>query len=542
VKAVDVMGFAGSFAVGVDQAGFEIVSKREPDEFRGFGMDSVLYNMPWIDGQVGPPEDWDGPVEPVDLLFGCPPCSGFSQLSHANTLIHGAVVGPDAEINKCMFWLVDYASRVKPRVVIMESVGVAFKSGRDFMEGLWARLVDQSGVDYYLTHVNMNAAWVGGDVIRPRYFFVASTEPFGIGREFVEPRTAWEVLQDLPAETDDDEDWGHLLKRGSGPERWVKTLEWLKENGREWRPGTRLPDNNDGLEPPEFWVRADQRRTTRMDEQLGSDHPSVYSHWYSTDPFSTYRWHPDRPFGVVVAAVLERAIHPVHDRPLTFREAARFMSIPDNWSMASLVRRQASAELGKAVPSASGKWIAHWARMAIEGTPGEYAGVADTEDDRIRVINAQTRPHLAALANPPSGTTWDGPVADPDPATWLIDRRERPDEWWQRDEAGGWSPEPAGASRRQAGLDSSPAERSAPPVAPAPVSERAPGPRARSKITRIEPEVVQKLLDDLEIDKKEAAARLGVSVSRVHELTTHNRPNSWLNAERWDDVRARLGA
>jgi plasmid maintenance system antidote protein VapI len=54
--------------------------------------------------------------------------------------------------------------------------------------------------------------------------------------------------------------------------------------------------------------------------------------------------------------------------------------------------------------------------------------------------------------------------------------------------------------------------------------------------------VVQKLLDDLEIDKKEAAARLGVSVSRVHELTTHNRPNSWLNAERWDDVRARLGA
>lgn len=529
MKAVDVMGFAGSFAAGVDQAGFDIVSKREPNEFKGFGMDSVLYNMPWIEGQVGAPEEWDLPVEPVELLYGCPPCSGFSQLSHANTLIHGAVVGPDAEINKCMFWLVDYASRVKPQVVIMESVGVAFKSGRDFMEGLWARLVEQSGVNYYLTHVNMNAALVGGDVIRPRYFFVASRAPFGVGLEFVEPRTAREVLQDLPAETEpDDPDWGHLNKGGTGVDRWIKTLEWLKENGREWKPGSRLPDNNQDLEPPEFWKRSDGLITKRMEARGMTE--SVYSHWYSTDPFSTYRWKPDKPYGVVVAAVLERAIHPVHDRPLTFREAARFMSIPDDWSMASLVRRQAAGELGKAVPSASGKWIAHWARMCIEGTPGEYAGVADTDDDRIRVIGVQNRNQVDALLHqPPSGTLYTRDYADPDPATWLIDRRSRPDVWWQREEAGGWS-EPASASGK-----------SAPPVARA---RRAPGPRPspRSRIARVEPELVQELLDGLGIDHREAAVRLGVSVSRINELTTHTRPGSWLNEARWADVKEKLGA
>lgn len=540
MKAVDVMGFAGSFAAGVDQAGFDIVSKREPNEFKGFGMDSVLYNMPWIDGQVSAPEDWDLPVEPVELLYGCPPCSGFSQLSHANTLIHGAVVGPDAEINKCMVWLVDYASRVKPQVVIMESVGVAFRSGRDFMEGLWARLVEQSGVDYYLTHVNMNAELVGGDVRRPRYFFVASRVPFGVGLEFVKARTAWEVLQDLPAETeDDDPDWGHLLKSGSGVERWIKTLEWLKENGRTWEPGTRLPDNNQDLEPPEFWRRKDGLITKRMEERGMTE--SVYSHWYSTDPFSTFRWRPDKPYGVVVAAVLERAIHPVHDRPLTFREAARFMSIPDDWSMASLVRRQAAGELGKAVPSASGKWVAHWARMAIEGTPGEFAGVADTDDDRIRVISVQNE-NQVAHARTLTGVRWGGHVADPDPLTWLIDRKSRPDVWWQRAEGGGWA-EPASAPGRKKREWTPAEESSVPPVARARPSRRAPGPRSpRSRIVRVEPELVQAMLDELGIDRREAASRLGVSVSRINELTTHTRPGSWLNEARWEDVKEKLGA
>jgi plasmid maintenance system antidote protein VapI len=42
------------------------------------------------------------------------------------------------------------------------------------------------------------------------------------------------------------------------------------------------------------------------------------------------------------------------------------------------------------------------------------------------------------------------------------------------------------------------------------------------------------------VDKKEAARRLGVSVSRVHELVGTSRPNSWLAASRWEDAKACL--
>lgn len=532
LRAADVMGFAGSMAAGVDQAGFDIVAKREPSAFNGFGVRSFAYNLPWVESQVAPWGEWDLPAEPVELVFGCPPCTGFSQLSFANTLIHGNIVGPDAPINECMAHLIDYAARVKPQVVIMESVGVAFKSGREWMESLWERLNARSGLNYMLTHVNMNASMVGGDVIRPRYFLVAHRQAFGVGLEFVTPRTSAELLADLPGEEDEvDNDWGHRTKI-SRSSRWLKTFEFLKEHGRTWKPGTRLPDNNIGLEPPSFWIREDGRHTERSLKAMGEDGPAVYSHWFSTDPFSTYRWRPDKPYGVVVAAVLDRAIHPVHDRNLTYREAARFMSLPDDWSLRALVESNSGAELGKAVPTASAKWIAHWARMSIEGTPGEYAG-RDTADPDIRVITVNSPARVGEiLKGNPDDAWWTG--SDPDPKLWLVDRKQRPTEWWQReDELGLFA---ARAKTIQ------PARSAPTPVTPEPAktTRRAAPVQSGTGIVCIQPEVVAVLLESLSLTKAEAAAKLGVSVSRINELTTHTRPKSWLNAERWEDVQVVL--
>ena len=67
----------------------------------------------------------------------------------------------------------------------------------------------------------------------------------------------------------------------------------------------------------------------------------------------------------------------------------------------------------------------------------------------------------------------------------------------------------------------------------------APAERA-STATRVEPEVVAAFLEELGLSKADAATRLGVSVSRVHELVTHTRPRSWLNAVRWPEVQEKL--
>lgn len=531
--AVDVMGFAGSMACGVDQAGFDVIAKREPIKFRGFGVDSMQYNMPWIDAQVSDPEDWALTEQRPDLVFGCPPCSGFSQLSAVNTKVYehtGTTFrGIDAEINECMQWLQEFAADARPQTVIMESVGPAFKIGRPWMESLWQLLRDRSGLDYELTHVNMNAAFVGGDVVRPRYFSVAHLQPFGIGLEFVSPRSFEEVVGDLGPDDHerDDLDWGHVTVAGKSAERVRQTIEWLEDMGREWKPGTRLPQNTEGLDPPDWWKK-DRPHTSRR----GYD-PNVYSHWYSTDPFSPARWRAERPFGVIVAASLDRAIHPTEPRPITFREAARFMSLPDTWSMRVIAEKNRPAELGKAVPSASAKWIAHWAKKSIEGTPGEYAG-RDDGTPGVRVIDVQRMPDILRVLDHPdeSDVFLEGEVADPSVGSWIIDLKQRPRAWWQREDQVGVF-DRVGPEPRPSGVDS---------ARPPRTTQRASAPAGRGSIERVRPETVASLLSDLKLTRADAAKALDVSGSRIAELTTDRKPGSWLNADRWTDVQEALRA
>ena len=553
MKAVDVMGFAGSMACGVDQAGFDVVAKREPSAFGGFGVESLTYNMPWVEPQVADQADWDLPADKdIDLVYGCPPCSGFSALSIINAKVHSnskaTLYGADADINECMGWFVDYAARVKPPVAVFESVGPAFTVGREWMETLFYRLREKSGLDYQLTHVNMDAGLVGGDVTRKRYFFVAHLQPFGVGLDFVSPRSFMETVGDLGDTEQGDYDWGHFTDPGAGVARTKRTIEWLEAQGREWRPGTRLPDNLEQDESgrviehaPDFWYKSRPTKSKRYGDENGMS--GIFSHWFSTDAFSPLRWRPDKPFGVVVAATLFRAVHPVQARNLTYREAARFMSLPDTWSMRVLTEKNKPAEIGKAIPAASAKWIAHWAKMSLEGTPGEYAG-RDTADPLIRVITVNSKGSVAEImkGNDADAFYADGEYSDPDPKVWLIDRKSRPAQWWQRDDELGIFSRPEASAGRSVSKTLRAGSTPAPVATQA--SAKAIPARSASKgaepIARVQPEQVVALLEELNLSKADAAARLGVSPSRINELVTNTRPNSWLNASRWEEVQAAL--
>jgi hypothetical protein len=371
----------------------------------------------------------------------------------------------------------------------------------------------------------MNAALVGGDVKRPCYFMVAHLNPFGVGLEFVKPRSFLEVVSDLGPEDLDDTDWGHMTRGTRSTERITQTINWLREQGRDWEPGTRLPQNAHdlGMEPPDFWLKERPSRNKRGYRE------DVYSHWYSSDPFSPVRWRGDKPFGVIVAASLDRAIHPTEPRPLTFREAARFMSLPDTWSMRVLVEKNRPDELGKAVPTASAKWIAHWAKMSIEGTPGEYAG-RDTAIPGVRVIDVTDEKAVAdILRGDPDDAWWDDIASDPDPALWLVDRKARPREWWQREDELGIFLAPAKKPRTLV-------QKSAR------ASQQATKQKAVGSIVRVPPAEVASLLASLNMTKQEAAAKLGVSVSRINEMVTDTRPGSWLNVDRWQQVQDALRA
>jgi hypothetical protein len=75
-KAIDCLGFAGGFTMGMAQAGFELIAKRE--HRGGFGVANCEANRHLLPGpwkaQASPADQWE--VMPdASVVFGNPPCS-----------------------------------------------------------------------------------------------------------------------------------------------------------------------------------------------------------------------------------------------------------------------------------------------------------------------------------------------------------------------------------------------------------------------------------------------------------------------------------
>lgn len=76
MRAVDVYGFAGGFTLGMVQAGFELIAKKE--NAQGFGAANCEANRTLLGNnwktQKSPATQWE--VMPdAQVVFGNPPCS-----------------------------------------------------------------------------------------------------------------------------------------------------------------------------------------------------------------------------------------------------------------------------------------------------------------------------------------------------------------------------------------------------------------------------------------------------------------------------------
>ena len=187
MRAVDVHGFGGGFTLGAVQAGWDLIAKKSREV--GFGVLNTLANRQLLgdqwESQAEEPEMWTAESD-VQMVFGNPPCAGFSTLSPK----HFRGVG--SKINQCMWELVNYATKVKPDIVIFESVQQAYTQGLSLMHDLWRSLEQGTGQEYHLTHVLHNNLSLGGASMRKRYYWVASRFPFGVE----DSATRWDFKQD----------------------------------------------------------------------------------------------------------------------------------------------------------------------------------------------------------------------------------------------------------------------------------------------------------------------------------------------------------
>lgn len=377
-RAIDCQGFAGGFTLGMVQAGFTLVGKREMKG--GFGVANCEHNRhllgtQWYSEAVEP-EAWS--TVSADVVFGNPPCSGFSVMSAKDFR------GADSKINHCMWAFADYAARVKPDVAVFESVQNAFTSsdGHALMLALRARLEDRSSRAYTLFHVRHNAIALGGAAVRRRYFWLASAIPFGIERERL---ARYPTLNDVIGDLEN-------LSQTWQAQPYRRPATWWSDSRRSAggsvdghlgldNPLTRrMRDLMDGVE----WktgmaigevARAYWTKHGKLPDSWRSTEEKVVKNDFFMGFTTPVRWSGDRYGRVVTGGGLHNIVHPRLDRTVTHREVARILGFPDDWRILPL-RGQSGLNMtwGKGITVDCGRWIGEWIRAALDGTPGSYTG------------------------------------------------------------------------------------------------------------------------------------------------------------------------
>lgn len=394
-RAVDVMGFAGGFTLGMVQAGFELVGKCELPG--GFGVPNCeanrhLLGNEWRSHVGDPATTW--PVLPdTDVVFGNPPCSGFSVMSAKSFR------GADSKINHCMWAFADYVIRARPRIAVFESVQQAFTStgGLDLMRRLRAHVAEGTGDRWTLHHVRHNAYSVGGPAQRRRYFWLVSRVPFGV--EEPEPRRLPlldDVIRDLEP-----------LGRTWNPQPYRSPPSWYAErlrsaddavDGHVWLTNPMIRRAIDLAQTVPWHPGESIQEVARrcwderacLPESFGYLEEKIVKNEFRMGYITPTRWRPDGPARVVTGGALLLVLHPRLDRMITHREAARVLGFPDDWRLAPL-RRSSGLYMthGKGITVDCGRWIGYWIRRALDGEPGSLVGTPLGEDEfDVNVTNS----------------------------------------------------------------------------------------------------------------------------------------------------------
>lgn len=193
MKAVSLFSGAGGMDVGFKRAGFTVVAANEMDAhacqtFKANHTGTVLY-----EGDIASHMEALGSLTDVDLVFGGPPCQGFS--------VAGKMDAADPR-SQLIFSFAEMVERIRPRAFVMENVK-ALGSLEKFAllrRQLMTRFVKAS---YTVVIITLNAKDFGIPQSRERVFFIGfrqTTNPVTLAsfhKHHAIPPTLREVITPL---------------------------------------------------------------------------------------------------------------------------------------------------------------------------------------------------------------------------------------------------------------------------------------------------------------------------------------------------------
>lgn len=226
MNAIDLFCGAGGFSVGFEQAGIEVlygvdVDERALETFeQNHDGDAVRHDI-----SDGVPAELD--ALDVDIVFGSPPCKGFSDARGTRRL--------DDERNQLVFSFIQWVDHFQPAYVMMENVAGMTTISEAFLAAIEAAYADAG---YRVEWEKLNAADFGVPQTRERVIY------FGV-------RDDVDVDPSLPMGTHSETADGQLTLSGEAIRGWTTVSDALcdlpepTDDGTvELPPLSEYPDND----------------------------------------------------------------------------------------------------------------------------------------------------------------------------------------------------------------------------------------------------------------------------------------------------------
>lgn len=365
--AIDLFAGAGGFSLGMEQAGFEVAVAVEHDPVHAgvyaynFPQTKVLCrDIATLSGRVIKEElkqwrktsDYRRRDRTIDLVFGGPPCQGFSLMGKGQI---------DDLRNNLIFEFCRLVKELQPRYFVMENVpGLKSKRYAAMLE----RLIDEfQAAGYQITEPVkiLNAASFGVPQNRRRLFLLGAKtgqslivypQPkIALPEQYV---TVEEAIADLPnldnfseLQTSDCLQLTHtqLEQIEASATNYVKMLRNLLKQ----------PDNFAYLRQWNRYELTSSLQTqhgtvaiARFEQTTGGNIEQISRlrrlHWQK--PCNTLRAGTGYERGSFTSP---RPIHPKYPRVISVREAARLHSFPD-WFRLHVTKWHGFRQVGNAVP------------------------------------------------------------------------------------------------------------------------------------------------------------------------------------------------
>lgn len=383
LTALSLFAGCGGFCEGVELAGFKVKCAVEID---GFAAQTYRYNFPktpLYEGDVCAFMNTEGEdhvaqygLSGVDLVFGGPPCQGYSQIGTRDLKdVRNDLYKEFARI----------VETLKPRIFLMENVPNLLLMNKGHYKDLILKKFHDIGYSNACV-LRVSAADFGVPQLRERVVFVGTRDedifPLDL-RDFCEASLE-EIRQGKPFTVDDAIS---DLPEGVVPSGSVLPYPEAK-NLTPFQRIMRL-DCNEG---PYTLARKRERGIGRKNPELHNHHTKEIqarrAHlisllaqgkkadslpkeiWNGRRPEKWRRLHPDEPSYTILAQMhrdLSEWVHPHLERWITVREAARLQSFHDGFIFRSS-EWQMLKQIGNAVPPLLAYALAKMAVQVFNGS------------------------------------------------------------------------------------------------------------------------------------------------------------------------------